>query len=158
MFSKIVTLSILAAPAVLAAPVHAQPPADALDVTMVLLPEHATGPKDITRRIELPPAKGSENADNRGRPEDRGNAAGPPEGAGEGRDTAEQARERGREFGQQISEQARENREQAGHGQPPEPPGPPESPGRPESPGESNPVTPTPPGNPSPGPPDTPRP
>ena len=130
MLSKILTLSVLAAPALLAAPSYAQPPADTLDLTMVLLPEHATGPQDITRRIELPPARGRDNAENRGKSEDH---SGPPEGKGEDRETADQARDRGREAGQQVSEEQRENREQAGHGKPPEPPG------RPESPGNSNP-------------------
>ena len=59
MFWKIVMVSVLAAPALIATPSYAQPPADTLDLTMVLLPEHAKGPQDITRRIENSDRKNS---------------------------------------------------------------------------------------------------
>jgi hypothetical protein len=95
-----------------------------LEVTMTLLPEHAKGPEEITRRIELPPPKkepaeqkdakgpngeqdGGSKKDNRGPPADPG---------AQGRSNADQAREQGREFGQAAADQARENRENAGHG------------------------------------------
>jgi hypothetical protein len=93
---------------------------DSLDVTMTLLPEHAKGPEEITRRIELPrPSQTGERKD--GQAEGAGGAnkddKGPPADPGEqGRANADQARERGREFGQEVAEQARENRENAGHG------------------------------------------
>jgi hypothetical protein len=96
--------------------------ADNLDLTMTLLPEHAKGPEEITKRIELPRPKGAgEHKDDRpdGDKSDgpRKDDKGPPPDPGEqGRATADQARERGREFGQDVAEQARENRENAGHG------------------------------------------
>jgi hypothetical protein len=95
--------------------------ADNLDLTMKLLPEHAKGPEEITKRIELPrPAGTGERKDDRPDGDQNGSHKddkGPPSDPGEqGRSTAEQARERGREFGQDVAEQARENREIAGHG------------------------------------------
>jgi len=92
-----------------------------LDVTMTLLPEHAKGPDEITRRIELPrPKDAGEHKDaapdtdpNGSHKDDKG----PPSDPGEqGHSKADQARERGRDFGQEVAEQARENRENAGHG------------------------------------------
>lgn len=95
---------------------------DNLELTMTLLPEHAKGPEEITRRIELPPPKPpaeqkdaqAPNGDQDGdlKKDDKG----PPAGKGEqGHSNADQAREQGREFGQNAAEQARENRENAGH-------------------------------------------
>jgi hypothetical protein len=88
---------------------HAQP-RDALDVTMTLLPEHATGPEEITRRIELPPAVAQRAVGDQAEPVKNGERE-PP-----GRATAEEVRERGRAVGQQAAERAREDRENAGRG------------------------------------------
>jgi hypothetical protein len=124
---------------------HAQPAAgggdDTLDLTMTLLPENATGPEPITRRIELPSAAAGAGQPNA--PAVPPGEAVPPAAAGEGSSTAEQARERGREFGQDVAEQAREIRENAGRGNAPESPGPPDLP---EPPGPPN----DPPGPPQP--------
>jgi len=88
---------------------------DDLEVTMTLLPADGARPEAITRTITLPPAAERTGADDAA---DRG---------AEGREIAEEARDRGREFGQEMAEQARENREDAGRGGPPEdPPGPPD--------------------------------
>ena len=91
---------------------------DALDLTMTLLPEHATGPEEITRRIELPPApEAGERAkppDDDAKPTDEKSKQPRDEEAGHA--AAEDARERGKEVGKDASEQARENRENAGHG------------------------------------------
>ena len=102
---------------------------DSLDLTMVLLPEGATGAEEIARRIELPPAT---PRDDNARRDD------PPGDAGNGRDTADEARERGRELGRDVADEARENRENAGRGNGNEP-GPPDHAGRPDSPGKSDP-------------------
>jgi uncharacterized membrane protein YgcG len=90
-----------------------------LDLTMTLLPEHAKGPEEITRRIELPPPRNAtEQKDAHGPNGDsKKDDKGPPADPGQqGRSTADQAREQGREFGQAAADQARENRENAGHG------------------------------------------
>jgi hypothetical protein len=122
---------------------HSQEARDAsLEVTIRLLPENATRPDEITRRIELPPAAANPAAPP-ARPAEDG--PGRDENNGRGRDVAEEARERGREFGQEVSEQARENRENAGR---PDDRGPPEDRGRPDDQGP-------PPGQPQ-GPPATP--
>ncbi len=93
-----------------------------LEVTMALLPENAADAADVTRRIELPPANRSAAGD-----KPPAEIPGAENGDGKGLETAAEARERGREFGQDVAEQARENRENASHGDgPPEvPPGPP---------------------------------
>jgi hypothetical protein len=90
-------------------------PAGNLDLTMTLLPEHAKGPEEITRRIELPPPKasGEHGQDDGSHKENAGQPSDPGE---EGRSTAEKARELGREFGQSAAENARENRDNAAHG------------------------------------------
>ena len=92
-----------------------QKPAANLDLTMTLLPEHAKGPEEITRHIELPPPKAAgEHKD--GQDDGSHNDAGRPSDPGEkGQSTAERARELGREFGQERAAEARENRENAGH-------------------------------------------
>lgn len=89
-----------------------------LEVTMTLLPENAKDAREITRKIELPPA-GQPGAAGK-RPAD---VPGADHGQGEGLEKAAEARERGREFGQDVAEQARENRENAGRRN--DPPGPP---------------------------------
>ncbi len=106
-----------------------------LEVTMALLPENAADDDTVTRRIELPPANREAASD-----KPPVEIPGAENGDGKGLDTAAEARERGREFGQDVAEQARENRENAGHGNgPPEsPPGPPSDAGnggRPDNPG-----------------------
>lgn len=105
-----------------------------LEVTMVLLPQGAVRPDSITKTIELPrPAAASGANGEQGR--DIAEAA--RNQGQEGLEIAEEARERGREFGQDMAEQARENREDAGRGGPPEEPpgGPPdELPGPPDLP------------------------
>jgi hypothetical protein len=108
---------------------------DNLDLTMTLLPEHATGPEEITRHGE---GKGpSEDRAKQGARENEAN--GPPENPAEhGRETSSEARERGREAGQDVAEHARDDRENAGRGNgngngngPPEaPPGKPDKPGK----------------------------
>lgn len=108
----------------------AENPADALDLTMTLLPEGATTPDPVTRTIQLPDAAalradppGIERAN-----EARRDATGP--------DTAAEAREQGRDFGQQIAQQAQEARENAGRGADRERPGQPDRPEPvPDSPG-----------------------
>jgi hypothetical protein len=72
---------------------------DNLDLTMTLLPEHAKGPEEITRRIELPPPKEpGEHKEDRSRDGDRetdsekGDKGPPPDPGEQGRATAEQAR------------------------------------------------------------------
>jgi hypothetical protein len=121
-------------------------PNDNLDLTMTLLPEHATGPEEITRRIELPrpepkPAEQGKGAGEEGTEKHGSDANGPPENPSDhGRETSTEARERGREAGQDVAEHAREDRENAGRGNgngngtgggPPEsPPGKPDKPGK----------------------------
>jgi uncharacterized membrane protein YgcG len=122
--SKLAVVCGLAAACAVTLEVRAQAPekpASNLDVTMTLLPEHAKGPEDITRRIALPPPA---SPDNRGgsradkdKPDSGDDGANRPADPGaQGRDTADEARERGREFGQDTAEQSRENRENAGRG------------------------------------------
>ena len=119
--SKLAATCALAAAFVVTLEVRAQAPgkpADNLDVTMTLLPEHAKGPEDITRRIALPPPANPGDKAGRGTDKDKpDDGKSPPADPGaKGRDTADEARERGREFGQDVSEQSRENRENAGRG------------------------------------------
>jgi hypothetical protein len=124
MSARFATLCAIAALALCAAvTAGAQPPekpadkkpAGNLDLTMTLLPEHAKGPEEITRRIELPPpqASGEHGQDDGSHKEDAGRPADPGE---QGRATADQARELGREFGQERAAEARENRDNAAHG------------------------------------------
>jgi len=120
--SKFAASCALAAALVLTLAAHAQAPgkpADNLDVTMTLLPEHAKGPEDITRRITLPPPANPDAGRRADKPDSHDDGKSPPASPGpqgQGRDTADEARERGREFGQDVSEQSRENRENAGRG------------------------------------------
>jgi len=128
-----------------------------LDLTMTLLPEHATGPEEITRRIELPRPPGAEERGSRTDADGSGDEgkSSKPDASERGRETSAEARERGREFGQEAAEQAREHRENAGRGPDDNPGagsgnGPPESPpDRPETPGKPNDL-PTPPATPAP--------
>lgn len=92
-----------------------------LDLTMRLMPQDAQRPDIITKTITLPPAA----LRNR---QDDGDAGDDAEDRGQdGRDIADEARERGRDFGQDMAERARENREDATRGGPPEDiPGPPD--------------------------------
>jgi hypothetical protein len=120
--SKLLTTCALAAALLVAPDVRAQAPekpVDTLDVTMTLLPEHAKGPEDITRRIALPPPANRDDKPGRradkGKPDSLEDGKSPPAEPGtQGRDKADEARERGRQFGQDVSEQSRENRENAG--------------------------------------------
>src|SRR5262252_105673 len=77
-----------------------------LDLTMTLLPEHAKGPEDITRRIELPPPRPpaepkdahGPNGDQDG--DSKKDDKGPPAQQGDqSHSNADQAREQGRDFG-----------------------------------------------------------
>lgn len=130
--SKLTTICALAACVLAAHGVRAQAADkrdDNLDLTMTLLPEHAKGPEDVTKRIALPPpvsADASKDDPGAGKSgHDSGDEGkGPPaDSAEQGRDNADQARERGRDFGQNVAEQARENRENAGRGNDPDKPG-----------------------------------
>lgn len=103
---------------------RAQDSADSLEVTIVLLPENATGPEEVIRRIELPLTQPNQSGDR----ENGQSQSAPPEAVetgGEGLDVAADARERGEDFGKQIAEQARENRENFGREDEGEDPGPP---------------------------------
>lgn len=117
---------------------------DTLELTMRVLPEGARTPDAVTRTIELPrpaaPAaiengqRGLERANEtaQGRDDGRGAAdsargRGPASGRdvaaearerGAGGDVAAEARERGREAGREAADQARENRDDAGRGEP----------------------------------------
>ena len=115
----IAALAICAAPAAFAQSEVKR--ADNLDLTMKLLPEHATGPEEITKRIDLPRPAGTgeskdQNDSDKNKDNDKADKGPPSDPGDQGRSTAEQARERGLEFGQEAAEQARENRENAGHG------------------------------------------
>lgn len=123
-------------------------PDDALDLTMVLMPEGATLPEAVTRVIELPAAAAEAARENATRGLETANAARDRDAPGI--DTAEEARE-------QSLERAQQGREDAGRGPPdfvsgpdgggqPETPaipdvgppdnaGPPDSTGAPETPG-----------------------
>jgi hypothetical protein len=110
-----------------------------LEVTIRLLPENAVGPEEITRRIELPPARPrrADPAGDRDEQQRADDGRGPADVPGRGDDVSAEARERGREFGQEAAERARENREDAGRPDdagPPEPQPPSNPGGRPEVP------------------------
>jgi hypothetical protein len=117
---------------------QSSPPSDSLEITMRLMPEGAASPEAITKTIVLPPAASATGVENSAKGLERANEARESnENRGAGQDTAAEARERGREVGQQMSEQARENRDEAGRGNPdrpqpnppsPNPPGPPPRP------------------------------
>lgn len=134
---------IFAGIALLALPVCAQEGAadsDALDLTMVLMPENATRPDAVTRVIELPAAAAEAARENAARGLDEANAA----------RERENGLENAAEAGEQGRERAQENREDRGRGaaegrggSPPDSGGPPEDgPGR----GNGSPETPGPPG------------
>ena len=95
--SKFAASCALAAALVLTLAVHAQAPgkpADNLDVTMTLLPEHAKGPEDITRRITLPPPANPDAGRRADKPDSRDDGKSPPTSPGpqgQGRDTADAA-------------------------------------------------------------------
>ena len=120
----------LAGIALIAVPVSAQEGAadsDALDLTMVLMPENATLPDAVTRVIVLPAAAAEAARENAARGLDEANAA---------RDR-ETGLENAAEAGEQGRERAQQNREDRGRGfsegsgGPPETPGPPgDGPGR----------------------------
>ena len=109
------------------------PVPEELELTMTLMPANAELPEAVTKTIELPASaapRGAE-ASEAGR-ERAGDARANRQ---EGLDTAAEARERGLEFGEAMAEQARENREDAGRGDPPATPpdGPPDDlPGPPD--------------------------
>ena len=107
---------------------------DTLELTMTLLPEGATLPDAVTKVISLPEVAADAAGEHAG--EGLGKANEARAGGDEGLEQAAEAREGGREFGQQMREQAQEDRENNGHGQPPEPPG------RPDAPGNGNPGAP----------------
>jgi hypothetical protein len=113
---------------------------DALELTMVLLPENATLPDAVTRVIVLPEAASATAEENAASGLDQANAA--RERREDGLENAAEASETGREHAQQ-------NREDRGRGAangPPEQPGPPDSPAG--GPGQGGPPeTPGPPGN-----------
>jgi len=95
--------------ALVALPVSAQEGAagsDALDLTMVLMPENATLPDAVTRVIELPAAAAEAARENAVRGVDEANTARERDN---GLENAAEAGERGRE-------RAQENREDRGRG------------------------------------------
>lgn len=104
-----------------------------LELTMTLMPANAELPEAVTKTLELPPAAAARGAEASEPGRDRaGDARGSRQ---EGLDTAAEARERGLELGEAMAEQARENREDAGRGDPPATPpdGPPDDlPGPPD--------------------------
>lgn len=100
---------IIAGIALVALPVSAQEGADdgdALDLTMVLMPENATLPDAVTRVIELPAAAAEAARENAARGLEEANAARERE---TGLENAAAASEQGRETAQQ-------NREDRGRG------------------------------------------
>jgi hypothetical protein len=107
----------------IALPVGAQEGAadsDALDLTMVLMPENATLPDAVTRVITLPAAAAEAARENAARGLNEANAA----------RERENGRENAAEAGEQGRERAQDNREDRGRGAaegrgggPPEPPG-----------------------------------
>lgn len=112
-----------------------EPVSEELELTMKLMPAGAELPDAVTKTIQLPPAASAQAAEASARGLSTANEA--KQNRPDGLDTAADARERGREFGDAMAEQARENREDAGRGNPPTPPsGPPDDlPGPPEPPG-----------------------
>ena len=135
---------ILAGIALIALPVCAQEGAadsDALDLTMVLMPENATLPDAVTRVIVLPAAAAEAARENAARGLDRANDARDRE---TGLENAAEAGEQGRERAQQNREDRGRGASEGRGGGPPDPPGPSgDGPGR----GNGPPGTPGPPGN-----------
>lgn len=97
-----------------------------LELTMTLMPVNAELPDAVTRTIELPAAASGEAVEASERGLSTADEARQNRRAG--LDTAAEARERGQELGEAMAEQARENREDAGRGDPPATPpaGPPD--------------------------------
>lgn len=128
---------------VLAPVAAAQAPSDdetvpeELELTMTLMPADAELPDAVTKTIELPTAASESGvaASEQG----LATANGARQNRQEGFDAAADARERGQEFGEAMAEQARENREDAGRGDPPVTP--------PNGPPDDLPVPPDPPQN-----------
>ena len=107
-----------------------QPVPEELELTMTLMPANAELPEAVTKTIELPPAAAARSAEASEPGRERADDA-----RGNRQDTAAEARERGLELGEAMAEQARENREDAGRGDPPvtPPAGPPDDlPGPPD--------------------------
>ena len=124
---------VLGAAAFAEEPPDGEPVQEELELTMTLMPADAELPEAVTRTIELPPAAAARGVE--ASEPGRSRADGARGNRQEGQDAAAEARERGREFGEAMAEQARENREDAGRGDPPETPpgGPPEDlPGPPD--------------------------
>jgi hypothetical protein len=134
---------IVAGIALVALPVSAQEGAadsDALDLTMVLMPENATRPDAVTRVIELPAAAAEAARENAARGLDEANAARERE---TGLENATAASEQGRETAQQNREDRGRGASEGRGGGPPDGGGPPENgSGR----GNGPPETPGPPG------------
>ena len=109
-------------------PPDEQPVPDELELTMTLMPADAELPEAVTKTIELPPTAAARGAEASEPGRERADRA--RESRQQGLDTAAEARERGLEFGEAMAEQARENREDAGRGDPPvtPPDGPPDDP------------------------------
>lgn len=126
---------ILAPGAAAQAPSDDEEVPEELELTMTLMPADAELPDAVTKTIELPPAASDTGvaASERG----PSTASDAKQNRQEGHDAAADARERGQEFGEAMAEQARENREDAGRGDPPVTPpnGPPDDlPGPPDPP------------------------
>ena len=103
-------------------PPDEEPVPEELELTMTLMPANAELPDVVTKAIELPPAASDRGAEASEPGRERADDA--REHRQEGLDTAAEARERGLELGEAMAEQARENREDAGRGDPPvTPPG-----------------------------------
>jgi hypothetical protein len=134
---------IVAGIAFIALPVSAQEGAadsDALDLTMVLMPENATLPDAVTRVIELPAAAAEAARENAARGLDEANAAREREA---GLENAAEASEQGRETAQQNREDRGRGASEGRGGGPPDSGGPPDDgSGR----GNGPPDTPGPPG------------
>jgi len=94
-------------------------PGDDLDITMTLMPQGADLPDAVTKDLTLPPLPEASRNDADPRPGESSSA--------EGRAIAEQARAEGRAIGQAAAEAAQDNRENFGHGSPPENLGPPDN-------------------------------
>jgi hypothetical protein len=139
---------IVAGIALVALPAIAQEGAadsDALDLTMVLMPENATLPDAVTRVIELPAAAAEAARENAARGLDQANAARERES---GPENAAAAGEQGREIAEQNREERGRGAEGRGGG-PPDSGGPPDPGGPPEDGsgrGNGPPETPGPPG------------
>jgi hypothetical protein len=120
---------------------------DALDLTMVLMPENATLPDAVTRVIALPAAAAEAARENAARGLDAANAARDRES---GIENAAEAGEQGRERAQQNREDRGRGAAEGRGGGPPESIGPPDTIGPPDGGpgrGDGPPETPGPPGN-----------